>query len=140
MRFMIIVKANQDTEAGVMPEEKLIADMTAYHEDLARAGALLDASGLQPSSKGARIQFAGSGQRAVIDGPFTETKELIAGYTIIEVKSRDEAIEWAKRMPNPAGEGRNGEIELRQLYELEDFEPSESIDRLRKMESAAKPA
>ncbi|MCX5571779.1 MULTISPECIES: YciI family protein [Kaistia] len=138
MRFMIIVKANPDTEAGVMPEEKLIADMAAYHEDLAKAGALLDASGLQPSARGARIQFSPGGQRSVIDGPFAETKELIAGYTIIEVKSRDEAIEWAKRMPNPAGEGKAGEIELRQLFELDDFEPGESIDRLRQMESGAR--
>lgn len=140
MRFMIIVKANKDSEAGVMPEEKLIADMTTYHEELAKAGALLDASGLQPSSKGARILFSGSGQRSVIDGPFTESKELIAGYTMIEVKSRDEAIAWAKRMPNPAGDGKEGEIELRQLFELEDFGPSETIDRLRQMEAGAKPA
>lgn len=140
MRFMIIVKANPDTEAGVMPDQKRIADMTAYHEDLAKAGALLDASGLQPTSKGARILFSARGQRSIIDGPFTEAKELIAGYTIIEVKSRDEAIEWAKRMPNPAGDGKEGEIELRQLFELEDFEPSEAIDRLRQLETGAKPA
>ena len=135
MRFMIIVKATPDTEAGVMPEEERIAEMTTYHEDLCKAGALLDASGLQPTSKGARVLFSPSGQRSVIDGPFAESKELIAGYTIIEVKSRDEAIAWAKRMPNPAGEGKEGEIELRQLFELEDFEPSESIDRLRRIET-----
>lgn len=140
MRFMILVKANNDTEAGVMPEERRIAEMTAYHEELAKAGALLDASGLQPSSKGARILFSARGQRSVIDGPFAEAKELIAGYTIIEVKSRDEAIEWAKRMPNPAGDGKEGEIELRQLFELEDFGPSEAIDRLRQMEAGARPA
>jgi hypothetical protein len=140
MRFMILVKANKDTEAGVMPEEKRFAEMTAYHEELAKAGALLDASGLKPSSKGARILFSPRGQRSVIDGPFAEAKELIAGYTIIEVKSRDEAIEWAKRMPNPAGDGKEGEIELRQLFELEDFEPSEAIDRLRQMEAGARPA
>lgn len=138
MRFMIIVKANADTEAGVMPEEKRIAEMTAYHEELARAGALLDTSGLQPTSKGSRIQFSARGQRSVIDGPFAEAKELIAGYTIIEVKSRDEAIAWAKRMPNPAGDGKPGEIEVRQLYELEDFAPSESIDRLRQIEVGPK--
>jgi hypothetical protein len=135
MRFMIIVKANKDTEAGIMPENKLIAEMTTYHEELAKAGALLDGAGLQPSSKGARILFSGGGQRSVIDGPFAETKELIAGYTIIEVKSRDEAIAWAKRMPNPAGEGKNGEIELRQLFEPEDFEICETIDRLRQMDN-----
>lgn len=137
MRFMIIVKANRDTEAGAMPEEKLIADMATYHEDLAHAGVLLDASGLQPSSKGVRIRFS-SNQRSVIDGPFAEAKELIAGYTLIEVKSRDEAVEWAKRMPNPAGEGKEAEIELRQLFELEDFPPSEAIDRLRKIETGPK--
>lgn len=137
MRFMIIVKANKDTEAGVMPEEKLIADMTAYHEDLANAGVLLDASGLQPTSKGFRIRFTDN-QRSIVDGPFAEAKELIAGYTLIEVKSRDEAIAWAKRMPNPAGDGKPGEIEVRQLYELEDFAPSESIDRLRQIEVGPK--
>ncbi|BCP54623.1 hypothetical protein K32_32400 [Kaistia sp. 32K] len=137
MRFMILVKANRDTEAGVMPEEKRIAEMAAYHEDLAKAGALLDASGLQPTAKGARIRFSG-GQRLVIDGPFAEAKELIAGYTIIEVKSRDEAIAWAKRMPNPAGEGKEAEIELRQLFEFDDFAPSPSIDRLRQIETGSK--
>jgi hypothetical protein len=133
MRFMIIVKANRDTEAGVMPEEKLIAEMTAYHEDLANAGVLLDASGLHPSAKGFRIRFTDN-QRSVVDGPFAEAKELIAGYTLIDVASRDEAIEWAKRMPNPAGDGKVGEIEVRQLFELEDFPPSESIERMRQLE------
>jgi hypothetical protein len=137
MRFMIIVKATKDSEAGVMPEEKLIAAMATYHEKLVKAGALLDASGLQPSSKGARIKFSGE-KRTVIDGPFTEAKELIAGYTIIQVKSKEEAIEWAKRMPNPAGEGKDGEIELRQLFELDDFGPSEAVERFREMELATK--
>lgn len=137
MRFMIIVKANKDTEAGVMPEEKLLAEMGAYHEELAKAGALLDGAGLQPSSKGARIRISGS-QRSVVDGPFAEAKELIAGYTIIEVKSRDEAIAWAKRMPNPAGEGKEAEIELRQLFELEDFAPSEAVERMRQLETGSK--
>lgn len=130
MRFMIIVKATKDSEAGVMPEEQLMADMASYHEELVKAGALLDASGLHPSSKGARVKFSGN-KRTVTDGPFTEAKELVAGYTIIQVKSREEAIEWAKRMPNPAGEGKDGEIELRQLFELEDFAPSEAIGRFR---------
>lgn len=133
MRFMIVVKATKDSEAGVMPEEKLIATMTKYHEELARAGALLDASGLQPSSKGWRIQYSGE-ERTFIDGPFTETKELIAGYTIIQVKSRQEAIEWTKRFPNPAVDGMETEIEVRQLFDLEDFGPSEAIDRFRSLE------
>ncbi len=120
MQFMIIVRANKDTEAGMMPEDKLVADMAAYHEELMKAGVLLDASGLQPSSKGARIRYSG-GKRTVIDGPFAEAKELIAGYTIIQVKSREEAMEWARQFPNPMGEGADGEIEIRQLYELEDF-------------------
>jgi hypothetical protein len=129
---MIIVKGNKDTEAGVMPEEKLIAEMMAYHEQLMKAGVLLDASGLQPTSKGARIKYSG-GKRTVIDGPFTESKELIAGYTLIQVKSREEAMEWARRFPNPHGEGAEGEIEIRQLFELEDFGPSDAIERFRDM-------
>jgi hypothetical protein len=129
---MIIVKASKDSEAGVMPEEKLIAQMGTFHEQLAKAGALLDASGLQPSSKGWRIKYSGA-KRTVIDGPFTETKELIAGYTLIQVKSREEALEWTRRFPNPAGEGKDCEIEVRQLFELEDFGPSEAIERFRDM-------
>lgn len=132
MRFMMIVKGNKDTEAGVMPEEKLFAEMADYHEKLAKAGVLLDASGLQPSSKGWRIKYDGS-KRTVVDGPFTEAKELVAGYTLIQVKSREEAMEWTRRFPNPAADGRAGEIEVRQLYELEDFPPNESIERFREM-------
>ena len=132
MRFMIIVKATKDSEAGVMPEEKLIAEMAKYHEELANAGALLDGSGLQPSSKGWRIKYSGA-KRTFVDGPFAETKELIAGYTLIQVKSRQEAIEWTKRFPNPAVDGKEAEIEVRQLFELEDFGPSEGIERFRKM-------
>ncbi|MFA7387726.1 MAG: YciI family protein [Thiohalobacteraceae bacterium] len=132
MRFMIIVKATRDSEAGVMPDEKLLAAMAAYHEELAKAGALLDGSGLQPSSKGWRIQYAGD-QRKVIDGPFTETKELIAGYTLIQAKSREEALEWTRRFPNPAGDGRDAEIEVRQLFELEDFGQSAILDRFHKI-------
>ena len=98
MRFMIMVKANKDSEAGVMPEEKLIAAMAKYHEELAKAGVLLDASGLQPTSKGWRIKYSG-GKHAVVDGPFTESKELIAGYTLIQVKSREEALEWTQALP-----------------------------------------
>jgi hypothetical protein len=129
---MIIVKATKDSEAGVMPEEKLIAAMATFHEELQKAGVLLDASGLQPSKKGWRIKYSG-GKRSVIDGPFTETKELIAGYTMIQVKSREEAMEWTRRFPNPAVDGKEGEIEVRQLFELEDFGSSEAVERFRDM-------
>lgn len=132
MRFMIIVKGTRDTEAGVMPEEKLLTEMASYHEELARAGLLLDGSGLKPTSRGARIKFSG-GKRTWIDGPFTESKEVIAGYTLIQTKSREEAIQWAKRFPNPAGEGKDAEIEIRELFELEDFQPGETIERFREI-------
>ncbi len=137
MRFMIIVKATRDSEAGVMPEESLFAAMAGYHEELAQAGALLDASGLQPSAKGWRIRYDGT-RRTVIDGPFTESKELIAGYTLIQAKSREEALEWARRFPNPAGAGAVAEIEVRQLYELEDFEPNAAIERFRDLNVGSK--
>jgi hypothetical protein len=130
MRFMIIVKASQDSEAGVMPEDQLLADMAAYHEALAKAGMLLDGSGLQPSAKGWRIKYSG-GRRTVIDGPFAETKELVAGYTLIQAPSREEALEWTRRFPAPAGRGKECEIEVRQLFELEDFGASATIDRFR---------
>jgi hypothetical protein len=130
---MIIVKASKDSEAGVMPEEKLIAEMAKFHEELAAAGVLLDASGLQASSKGWRIQYHGN-KRTLIDGPFTETKELIAGYTLIKVASKAEAVEWSKRFPNPAGHGSDCEIEVRQLFELDDFELSDAVDRFRELE------
>jgi hypothetical protein len=135
MRFMIIVKATKDSEAGVMPEEQLIARMGKYHEELARAGMLVDASGLQASSKGWRIRYSGD-KTTYVDGPFAETKELIAGYTIIQAKSREEAIEWTRRFPNPAVDGKAGEIEVRQLFELDDFEPSEAIERFRDLEAS----
>jgi hypothetical protein len=131
MRFMIIVKATKDSEAGVMPPEELFAAMAAYHEELQKAGMLLDGSGLQPSAKGWRIKYSG-GKRTVVDGPFAETKELVAGYTLIQAKSREEALEWTKRFPNP--HLTEGEIEVRQLFELEDFAQSESIERFREME------
>jgi len=137
MRFMIMVKANKNTEAGVRPEENLIAAMATYHEELAKAGVLLDASGLQPSSKGFRVKYSGA-KRTVIDGPFTETKELIAGYTTIQVKSKQEAVEWAKRFPNPHGEGSDNEIEVRQFFELEDFGPSEAVERFKDIELGPK--
>lgn len=132
MKFMMIVKANKDSEAGVMPSEDLLNAMGKYNEELMKAGVLVDLAGLQPSSKGARIRYSGS-QQVVIDGPFAETKELIAGYWVIQVKSREEALEWAKRIPSPHGENTEGEIELRQLFELDDFAPSEAIERHREL-------
>ncbi len=126
MRFMMIVKANQDSEAGMPPDAKILAEMMQYNEELAQVGVLVDLAGLQPSSNGARVKFSG-GKRLVMDGPFAETKELIAGYWLIRVNSRQEAIEWAKRAPAPFGEGKEAEIELRQVFELDDFAPSESF-------------
>ncbi|MCW7539157.1 YciI family protein [Aquabacterium sp. A7-Y] len=133
MRFMILLKASADSEAGAMPEEPLIAAMADYHEQLAQAGVLLDASGLQPSAKGWRIRYEG-GRRQVIDGPFAETQELIAGYTLIQVRSREEALDWTRRFPAPHGDTVRGEIEVRQVYELDDFGPSESMARFRKID------
>lgn len=132
MRFMIIVKATKDSEAGVMPQESLIAEMVRFHEELAKAGVLLDASGLQPSARGWRVRYAGE-KRTVLDGPFTESKELIAGYTLIQVKTREEAMEWVRRFPNPAVDGGEGEIEVRQLFELEDLGSSEAVERFRQL-------
>jgi hypothetical protein len=118
MRFMIIVKASKDSEAGVMPSEQLLAEMGKFNEELAKAGVLLAADGLYPSSKGARVRFSGK-KRTVIDGPFAETKEVIAGFWIWNVKSKEEAIEWVRRCPNPHNE--ETEIEIRQIFEAEDF-------------------
>lgn len=132
MRFMMIVKGNKDTEAGVPPSEELHSKMMKYNEELIKAGVLLDLGGLKPTSQGARIKFS-KGERTVIDGPFTESKELIGGFWIIQVKSREEAIEWAKRAPAPHGEAKDAEIEIRQFYELEDFIPNEAIDRAREL-------
>lgn len=132
MRFMIIVKASKDSEAGKTPPQSLFDEMAAYHEELAKAGVLLDASGLQPSAKGWRITWQ-DGKKTITDGPFAEAKELIAGYTMIETKTREEAEEWARRFPNPAVDGQNGEIEVRQLFELEDFEDVD-VDRFREID------
>lgn len=121
MRFMIIVKATADSEAGVMPSAALLAEMAAFHDALARAGVLLDGAGLKPSSQGWRVQIDGAGGRRTVDGPFAETRELIAGYTLIQVRSREEAVEWSRRYPNPTLHGSACEIELRQLFEPEDF-------------------
>jgi hypothetical protein len=130
MRFMVLVKATKDSEAGVLPDEKLLREMGKYNDELVKAGVMLAGEGLQPSSKGARVRFSGD-KRTVIDGPFTETKELIAGFWLIQVKSKEEAIEWVKRVPNPTGE--EGEIEIRQVFEAEDFGP-ELTPELREQE------
>jgi hypothetical protein len=119
MRFMVIVKASEDSEKGIMPSEKLLADMGKFNEELVKAGVMLAGEGLHPSSKGARVRFSGT-KRTVIDGPFSETKELIAGYWLFQVKSLAEAIEWVKRTPNPFPEGES-EIEIRQVFEADDF-------------------
>jgi hypothetical protein len=142
MRFMVMVRANEDTEAGVLPSEELLTEMGKYNEELAKAGVLLAGEGLHPSSKGARVRFSGK-QRTVIDGPFAEAKELIAGFWLIEVKSKEEAIEWVKRCPNPL-EGES-EIEIRQVYEAEDFgaeftpELREAEERIREEAAARYP-
>ncbi len=135
MRFMVIVKATQDSEAGILPSEKLLSDMGKFNEELVKAGIMLAGEGLQPSSKGARVRFSGT-KRTVTDGPFAETKELVAGFWLWQVKSKEEAIEWVKRCPNPMpGES---EIEIRQVFEAEDFgaeftpELREQEERLRK--------
>jgi hypothetical protein len=120
MRFMVMVKATKDSEAGVMPEEKLMAEMGKFNEELVKAGIMLAGEGLQPSSKGARVRFSGE-KRTVIDGPFAETKELVAGFWLWQVKSKEEAIEWVKRCPNPFSGDQESEIEIRQVFEAEDF-------------------
>jgi hypothetical protein len=134
MRFMVMVKADKNTEAGVLPSQQLLAEMGKYNEELAKAGVLLAGEGLHPSSKGARVRFSGT-KRTVIDGPFGEAKDLVAGFWLIQVKSKDEAIEWVKRCPNPL-EGE-AEIEIRQVFEASDFGPAltpelrEAEERLR---------
>jgi len=120
MRFMVIVKATKESEAGVMPSEKLLAEMGKFNEELVKAGVMLAGEGLQSSAKGARVRFEGS-KRTVIDGPFAETKELIAGYWLWQCKSKEEAIEWVKRCPNPMPECDGSEIEIRQVFEAADF-------------------
>ena len=127
MRFMMLVKSDKNSEAGVLPDEKMLADMAKYNEQLVKAGALLAGDGLQASAKGARVRFSG-GKPSVIDGPFTEVKELVAGYWLIKAKSKQEAIEWAKRVPF-----QEGEIEIRQVFELEDFSPSAAVEQLRQL-------
>jgi hypothetical protein len=133
MRFIILVKATRDSEAGRMPPETLINEMAAYHEELAKAGVLVDGAGLQRSAKGWRIKYAKNGQKSFVDGPFAETKELVAGYTVIKVGSREEALEWTRRFPNPSIDGGEAEIEVRQYFELEDFGDSDAVERHRKI-------
>ncbi len=141
MRFMVMIKATKDTEAGVMPDEKLLTEMGRFNEELVKAGVMLAGEGLHPSSKGARVKFSGS-KRTVIDGPFGETKDLIAGFWLWQVKSKEEAIEWVKRCPNPTG--TDAEIEIRQVFEAEDFgaeftpELREQEQRLRAQAAAKK--
>ena len=134
MRYMIIVKATADSEAGVMPSESLLASMASHHEALAQAGVLLDGTGLKASSHGWRVRYEGSDARRVIDGPFADTGGLISGYTLIQVRSREEALEWSRRFPNPTLDGGPCEIEVRQLFELEDFAPTEAVERFRTLE------
>jgi hypothetical protein len=142
MRFMAIVKADKNSEAGVLPDEKLLAEMGKFNEELVKAGVMLAGEGLHPSSKGARVRFSGS-KRTVIDGPFSETKELVAGFWLLEVKSKEEAIEWIKRAPNPFP-GTESEIEIRQVFEAEDFgaeftpELRDQEERLRKQVAGRK--
>lgn len=141
MRFMVLVKADKNSEAGVLPDEKLLTEMGKFNEELVKAGVLLAGEGLHPSSKGARVRFSGT-NRTVIDGPFAETKDLIAGYWLWNVKSKEEAIEWVKRCPNPTG--AEGEIEIRQVFEADDFGPAftpelrEQEERLRAQVEARK--
>jgi hypothetical protein len=132
MRFMILIKATKESEAGVLPDEKLLADMGTFNEELVKAGVMLDGEGLHPSSKGARVRFSGN-KRTVFDGPFAESKELIAGYWMWKVKSKEEAIEWVKRCPNPFP-GVDSEVEIRQVFEAEDF-GAEFTPELREQEA-----
>ena len=139
MRFMVLVKANKESEAGVLPDQKILAQMGKFNEELVKAGVMLAGEGLQPTSKGARIRFEGPNKRTVIDGPFTETKELVAGFWLWQVKSKEEAIEWLKRAPF-----QEGEVEIRQVFETEDFgaamtpEMREREERLREQITAKK--
>ena len=128
MRFMILVKGTPISEAGVLSnDDTVMQEIGTFYDELAKAGVLLDANALQPSSQGWRVQYSKSGERSVVDGPFAETKELLAGYTLIQVRSREEAMEWARRFPAPLGKGFECEIEVRPLYEPEDFEPSSAL-------------
>jgi hypothetical protein len=129
---MIMVRGNRETEGDALPSEKLISEMADYHEELAKAGVLVDAAGLQPSAKGWRIRYSGN-KRTVVDGPYAESKELIAGFTIIDVKTREEALEWAKRFPNPFPDGAESEIEVRPFKSLDEVGDSEGVRRFREL-------
>jgi hypothetical protein len=141
MRFIVMVKASPESEAGVLPSQELLTEMGKFNEELVKAGVMLEGEGLHPSSKGARVKFSGS-KRTVIDGPFTEAKELVAGFWVWQVRSKEEAIEWAKRCPNPTG--AEGELEIRQIFEADDFgaeftpELREQEERLRAQVAARK--
>jgi len=136
MRYMLIVKATPETEAATSPDPDpaVLHEMTVYHEELARAGVLLDGTGLHPSRKGWRVHYGPAGTN-VVDGPFAETQELIAGWTLIQVRSRDEALEWSRRFPNPMGRGREAVVEVRQLFDMEEFTPGPDITRMRAIEA-----
>ena len=132
MRYMLIVKATRDSESGIMPGEDMLQRMTAFHEELARAGVLVDATGLKPTSSGWRVEYR-DGHRSFVDGPFAETKEIIAGYTIIRVKDEAEARAWSLKFPNPALDGGDCHIEVRRLYEMQDLGPSDAVERFQKL-------
>ena len=133
MKFMILVKATKDSEAGKLPPDALIAEMVGFHEEMAKAGILVDGAGLRASKHAWRIRYGKDGKRTLVDGPFTEAKELVAGYTIIDVKSREEAIAWTKRFPNPAIDGGEGEIEVRPYFELDEFGDTPAVELARKL-------
>ena len=133
MKFMILVKATADSEAGKMPSESLLSEMIGFHEEMAKAGVLVDGSGLRASSHGWRVRYGKGGKRSVVDGPFTETKELVAGYTIINVKSREEALAWTKRFPNPSIDGGEGEIEVRPYFELDEFGDTPAVRKAKEL-------
>ena len=133
MKFMILVKATQDSEAGTMPPDSLIAEMVGFHEEMAKAGVLVDGAGLRASRDGWRIRYAKGGKCTFVDGPFTETKELVAGYTIIDVKSREEALAWTRRFPNPSIDGGEGEIEVRPYFSVDDFGDSPAVRKAKEL-------
>jgi len=133
VKFMILVKATKDSEAGTLPPDSLIAEMVGFHEEMAKAGILVDGSGLRDSSHAWRIKYAKNGKLTFVDGPFTETKELVAGYTIINVKSREEALAWTKRFPNPSIDGGDGEIEVRPYFELDDFGDTPAVRKAKEL-------
>ena len=137
MKFMILVKATKDSEAAKMPPDSLITEMVGFHEEMAKAGVLVEGSGLRDSSRGWRIKYGKGGKRTFVDGPFTETKELVAGYTIIDVKSREEALAWTKRFPNPSIDGGEAEIEVRPFFELDDFGDSAAVRKAKELKLGA---